>query len=205
MKNDDVQTSALQVIGAAKVFDAFGNDLSSTGALEESVWSCREVWLPAGRRFWAETSWASVLRFEYGAVLTRDPRKDGRNWYSYCENNPISQIDPNGLDSYVWAGFSGGTVAQGQVVVTIGMDSNGDIILGFDIGSGWFAGVGGSIGGMGCRDDMEPGSTHEDAHGGSVNGQIGPIGAEFPITDKKGLDIGKGRYGTGNGLGFGLN
>lgn len=32
LRNDDVQTSASQVIGAAKVFDAFGNELSSTWA-----------------------------------------------------------------------------------------------------------------------------------------------------------------------------
>jgi hypothetical protein len=137
--------------------------------------------------------------------LTRDPLKDGRNWYGYCENSPISQIDPNGLDAYVWTGFSGGTVVQGQVVVTIGQDSNGDIILGFEIGGGWFAGMGGSIGGMGYRDDIEPGSTHDDTYGGSVNGQVGLVGAEFPINDKGELDFVKGRYGGGSGIGFGLN
>ena len=32
LRNDDVQTSASHVIGAAKVFDAFGNKLAATGA-----------------------------------------------------------------------------------------------------------------------------------------------------------------------------
>ncbi len=32
-----------------------------------------------------------------GRFLTRDPIKDGRNWYSYCENNPVSGLDPDGL------------------------------------------------------------------------------------------------------------
>jgi len=32
-----------------------------------------------------------------GRFLTRDPIKDGRNWYAYCENDPISLIDPEGL------------------------------------------------------------------------------------------------------------
>ena len=29
--------------------------------------------------------------------MPRDPIKDGRNWYSYCENNPVSRVDPDGL------------------------------------------------------------------------------------------------------------
>ncbi len=28
--------------------------------------------------------------------MTRDPIKDGRNWYSYCENNPVSFFDAEG-------------------------------------------------------------------------------------------------------------
>jgi RHS repeat-associated protein len=32
-----------------------------------------------------------------GRFLTRDPIKDGRNWYSYCENNPVMLIDADGL------------------------------------------------------------------------------------------------------------
>jgi hypothetical protein len=33
-----------------------------------------------------------------GRFLTRDPIKDGRNWYGYCENNPVTRTDANGLD-----------------------------------------------------------------------------------------------------------
>jgi len=32
-----------------------------------------------------------------GRFLTRDPVKDGRNWYSYFENNPLKWADPEGL------------------------------------------------------------------------------------------------------------
>ncbi|MDX2065147.1 MAG: RHS repeat-associated core domain-containing protein [Fimbriimonadaceae bacterium] len=32
-----------------------------------------------------------------GRFLTRDPIKDGRNWYTYCENNPLTAVDPLGL------------------------------------------------------------------------------------------------------------
>ncbi|WKZ80851.1 MAG: RHS repeat-associated core domain-containing protein [Fimbriimonadaceae bacterium] len=32
-----------------------------------------------------------------GRFLTRDPVKDGRNWYGYCGNNPLKWADPEGL------------------------------------------------------------------------------------------------------------
>lgn len=38
----------------------------------------------------------SAGRTTTGRFLTRDPIKDGRNWYGYCENNPITRVDPNG-------------------------------------------------------------------------------------------------------------
>ncbi|MCZ7581571.1 MAG: RHS repeat-associated core domain-containing protein [Fimbriimonadaceae bacterium] len=34
-----------------------------------------------------------------GRFLTRDPIKDGRNWYGYCESNPIDRVDPAGDQS----------------------------------------------------------------------------------------------------------
>lgn len=37
----------------------------------------------------------------------RDPIKDGRNWYGYCENNPVNTIDA--------AGLSGDLIVKGDV------------------------------------------------------------------------------------------
>ena len=34
---------------------------------------------------------------EVGRFITEDPIRDGVNWYVYCENNPVSNLDPNGL------------------------------------------------------------------------------------------------------------
>ena len=67
-----------------------------------------------------------------GRFLTPDPIKDGRNWFAYCENNPLSRVDPNGLDWHdamhvnVDPGFKGKvwvvgepSRGKGQVVVEL--------------------------------------------------------------------------------------
>ena len=33
-----------------------------------------------------------------GRFISRDPLKDGLNWYTYVRNNPLAFIDPNGLE-----------------------------------------------------------------------------------------------------------
>ncbi len=33
-----------------------------------------------------------------GRFITMDPAKDGRNWYIYCNNNPLVYVDPDGRD-----------------------------------------------------------------------------------------------------------
>ncbi|MES2461996.1 MAG: RHS repeat-associated core domain-containing protein [Armatimonadota bacterium] len=34
-----------------------------------------------------------------GRFISRDPIQAGKNWYAYCENDPINAIDPEGLDA----------------------------------------------------------------------------------------------------------
>jgi RHS repeat-associated protein len=38
-----------------------------------------------------------------GRFLTRDPAKDGRNWYGYCENNPANSVDTAGTNPFLLA------------------------------------------------------------------------------------------------------
>jgi len=35
-----------------------------------------------------------------GRFITEDPAKDGFNWYIYCNNNPLTFVDPTGLETY---------------------------------------------------------------------------------------------------------
>ncbi|GIV03902.1 MAG: hypothetical protein KatS3mg015_2732 [Fimbriimonadales bacterium] len=42
-----------------------------------------------------------------GRFLSRDPIKDGRNWYGYCGGNPLTRADANGHAWDVVADFAG--------------------------------------------------------------------------------------------------
>lgn len=44
---------------------------------------------------------------DLGLFITRDPAKDGMNWYSYCHHDPVNYIDPLGLDD-VYAVYNDG-------------------------------------------------------------------------------------------------
>ena len=33
-----------------------------------------------------------------GRFLSQDPIQDGTNWYAYCDNNPLGETDPSGLE-----------------------------------------------------------------------------------------------------------
>jgi RHS repeat-associated protein len=46
-----------------------------------------------------------------GRFITLDPVQDGSNWYVYCDNNPLSMVDPTGLDPnyYEWRTVSKAT------------------------------------------------------------------------------------------------
>jgi uncharacterized protein RhaS with RHS repeats len=50
-----------------------------------------------------------------GTFITRDPIKDGRNWYSYCENNPVTLVDAEGLSGGQAERPAARGVAKGKV------------------------------------------------------------------------------------------
>ncbi len=50
-----------------------------------------------------------------GRFLTRDPIKDGRNWYGYARANPCSFVDPSGLIIPILLIIAGGMIIGGVI------------------------------------------------------------------------------------------
>ncbi|GEM_PF-3339778 len=97
IKNGDSQTNTSESLTASIQYDAFGNVASSSG-----TWSGPFAYGgPYGYQSDPDSG-LKLLGHRYydpstGRFLTRDPVKDGRNWYGYCGNNPANQVDPKGL------------------------------------------------------------------------------------------------------------
>ena len=110
IKNGLLQTNSSQTNTATKRYDAFGNELSSSG-----TWQTRFDYGGAFGYQRDDESNYKLLGHRYydpeiGRFLTRDPIKDGRNWYAYCENDPVRKADPSGLTEVIlyWYPVIGG-------------------------------------------------------------------------------------------------
>ena len=91
------QTGVAQGSSASRQYDAFGNVFGSSGTFV-GPFGFAGNW---GYQSDADSG-LQLLGHRYydpstGRFLTRDPIKDGRNWYGYCENNPLRAVDPEGL------------------------------------------------------------------------------------------------------------
>jgi RHS repeat-associated protein len=97
IKNADTQTDDGGDVSAIRRYDAFGNPLSAWGGWQGPFGSGgphgyqtdpdHGLMLLGHRYYEADT----------GRFLTRDPIKDGRNWYGYCDGNPLVSADSTGL------------------------------------------------------------------------------------------------------------
>jgi RHS repeat-associated protein len=97
IKNADSRTTTGTSVEATRSYDAFGNIISATGTwqgffgyagglgYQEEPDSGLKL---LGHRYYDSTT---------GRFLSRDPIGSGRNWYSYCSNQPIRYADPSGL------------------------------------------------------------------------------------------------------------
>jgi len=96
LKNADAQTGVNQVVNATQQYDAFGNLASSTGTWQG------QFGYGGGFGYQQDATGLKLLGHRYydsstGRFLTRDPIKDGRNWYVYCAGDPVGFGDPEGL------------------------------------------------------------------------------------------------------------
>ena len=97
LKNDDLQTDVSGSVIGERLYDAFGNVVSNSGA-----WSSHSGY---GGKFGYQDDADSSLKLlghryydsSTGRFLTRDPIGDGQNWYVYCENSPVQHFDAEGL------------------------------------------------------------------------------------------------------------
>lgn len=97
LKNADARTTDGSSVTAHREYDAFGNLTGGNGTwngpfgyaggfgYQEDGESGLKL---LGHRYYDSTT---------GRFLSKDPIGDGRNWYGYCGNNPLSSADPTGL------------------------------------------------------------------------------------------------------------
>ena len=100
LKNTSAQSSATGAISASRVYDAYGNTVSSTGTWKGPF----GYGGPFG--YQEEANGLKLLGHRYydpdtGRFLTRDPIGSGRNWYAYAGNSPIVRADASGLEYVV--------------------------------------------------------------------------------------------------------
>jgi RHS repeat-associated protein len=97
IKNADTQTDDGGDVSAMRRYDAFGNPVAAWGGWQGPFGyggpygyqtdPDHGLMLLGHRYYEADT----------GRFLTRDPIKDGRNWYGYCGGNPLTSVDIDGL------------------------------------------------------------------------------------------------------------
>ncbi len=177
IKNANAQTSSSQTVSATNQYDAFGNLCSSTG-----TWK-GPFGYGGGFGYQSDAdSGLKLLGHRYydsstGRFLSRDPARDGRNWFSYCENCPVLSSDPAGLAVFlgikasIYAGF-------------FGLDLDFGININSDGSKSWQAHATGGVG-LGLEAGFSPTiavtEDQEDAAfsgmlgGGGLSASIGPV------------------------------
>ena len=89
LKDVAKQTDAAGSVTATRKYDAYGMVIGSTG-----TWK-GPFGYSGSAGYQEDETGLQLLGHRYydpstGRFLTRDPIKDGRNWYGYCGNNPVN-------------------------------------------------------------------------------------------------------------------
>ncbi len=184
--NADVQTSNSGVVSSNRIYDAFGNDLSVSGSWKSPFGYAGQ----SGYRQDVDTG-LKLLGHRYydsdtGRFLTRDPIKDGRNWYGYCGNDPVRYFDSSGLLAIAFgievSTFSailgkslqiGFDLDVGTGDLAFAVSDTSKVGAGFGIGLSGFGGI--SNGGAPKQGKVKVNETV--GIGGSLKGDVGISGA----------------------------
>ena len=108
--------SSAQSVTDTQVLDAFGNSLSRTG----STWPMPFGFVAKLGYQTDEDSGLMLLGHRFydpsiGRFLSRDPIHAGANDYAYCDNNPVTAVDPSGEQPF----------SDGTGLAVSGMDGRG--------------------------------------------------------------------------------
>ena len=96
LKNTSAQSAENGTVAASRVYDAFGNVVSSSGS-----WS-GPFGYAGSFGYQEDASDLKLLGHRYydsstGRFLSQDRAKDGRNWHAYVDNSPTIAYDSTGL------------------------------------------------------------------------------------------------------------
>lgn len=126
LKNADMQTNSSQTSTGTRRYDAFGLVVGGVGSYGGPFGYAGKFGYQS-----SEVSELMLLGHRYyvpstGRFLTRDPIKDGRNWYAYGagEESPTHFVDPDGQVVFVVVLFYGGMVLGGAAAVVWDQISN---------------------------------------------------------------------------------
>ena len=120
LTNIDTETGTAQGSSGTNTYDAFGGVTATTG-----VWK-GPFGYGGSSGYQSDASGLMLLGHRYydasiGRFLTRDPAKDGRNWYGYCGNRPTNVLDPTGLALPVAMAPILASPGIGEVIVAVGV------------------------------------------------------------------------------------
>jgi len=206
-------TNSSQAVTDTVLYDGFGMTVSRTGTTPTPF-----GFVGKGQYQTDSDSGLMLLGHRYydasvGRFISSDPAQAGDNWYAYCDNNPLTETDSQGLNG--WLDDIGDALNKPLNGWEKGIVAGGTIIGGIDgmIQGGALGGTGGFFGGGGVG--AIPGTAAGAAGGAGVGAlagraaggiaiALGRIGVGI-INHIRGGPEGGGNQDGGNGQGGGAN
>ena len=97
LDSNNLQETSASTVAFQASYDAFGLVKSSSGSTNSPFGFVGQAGYQTDNDSGLMLLGHRYYDPEIGRFLTRDPIKDGNNWYDYVANNPLRKIDPLGL------------------------------------------------------------------------------------------------------------